>query len=67
MYRSTECLECKKVFDTQDHVATECPSYDDLWIGLDLKKDADLVTFFRTVMERRAKEEEELWLGHWPK
>ena len=35
--------------------STECPAYDDLREGLDMKEDQDLVTFFKKVMERRSE------------
>ena len=40
--------------DYQAH-SMECPAYDALMEVLDMKKDQDLVTFFKKVMERRSE------------
>jgi hypothetical protein len=58
MYRNTnlDCVGCGMEVDYQSH-SMECPAYNDLRVGLDMKKDQDLVAFFRMVMERRSEEE----------
>ena len=50
--KDTECDGCRKEIDSQSH-ALVCPAYSDLMIGVDIMKDADLVSFFSKVMERR--------------
>ena len=58
MYRNTnlDCVGCGMEVDYQSH-SMECPAYNDLRVGLDMKKDQDLVAFFRMVMERRSEKE----------
>ena len=55
------CVGCKKDSilgkrDTQEHVLI-CPAYEQLRVDKDLSKDKDLVTYFRSVLQLRAKEE----------
>ena len=54
MYKGqdTNCDACRQASDSQCH-ALVCKAYDDLREGMDINKDADLVTFFKKVMERR--------------
>jgi hypothetical protein len=49
------CVECDREVDDQAH-AIICPAYDDLRVGLDMRNDKDLVSYFRKVMESRDKE-----------
>ena len=58
MYRNTnlDCVGCGMEVVYQSH-SMECPAYNDLRVGLDMKKDQDLVAFFRMVMERRSEKE----------
>ena len=50
--KDTTCDGCKEEIDSQSH-ALVCPAYSDLMIGLDIMQDADLVSFFSKVMDRR--------------
>jgi hypothetical protein len=50
-----ECQGCGVGMDDQTH-AMRCLAYADLREGLDMEKDADLVLFFRKVMESRMED-----------
>ena len=49
-------LQGEKYLDTQEHVLTVCSAYSDLRNELNLGEDKDLVTFFKSVLERRIDE-----------
>ena len=55
-YKSNEwkCNVCQ-VLDTQEHIMW-CPAYSSLRNGKDLKKDKDLVDYFRKVINIRNKD-----------
>ena len=42
--------------DTQEHIMS-CPGYSDLREGKNLLSDADLVSYFQQVLQRRSQEE----------
>ena len=50
-----ECQECGEEMDDQTH-AMRCTAYTDLREGLDMERDADLVLYFRRVMDSRMED-----------
>ena len=54
MYRGKDidCDGCRQAIDLQCH-ALVCPAYEDLRDGMDFAQDLDLITYFKSVMERR--------------
>ena len=52
-----KCHDCC-IVDTQEHIL-RCPSYQSLRTGKNLRKDKDLVDYFRKVIKIREKEDEE--------
>jgi hypothetical protein len=53
--KDMRCEGCKLEVDTQAHVLL-CTEYGDLRDNKDLRKDEDMITYFRQVLKRRMKE-----------
>ena len=57
LYRGNDlrCQGCRQEVDTQSHVL-QCMEYEDLREDMDMKKDDDMIKYFRKVLKRRMKE-----------
>ena len=60
LYRGNDlrCQGCRQEVDTQSHVL-QCMEYEDLREDMDMKKDDDMIKYFRKVLNRRMKEQGE--------
>jgi hypothetical protein len=54
-----DCGNIVKAKETQIHVATQCPSYQDLRDVYELETDDGLLEFYRAVLSRRKEREED--------
>ena len=52
-------LEVEKPTDSQVHLMEDCEAFQDIRAELDLQSDADIVTFFKKVIQRRIENGEE--------
>ena len=54
--KDMRCERCKLKGDTQSHVLLCCMGTGYLRDNKDLRKDEDMITYFRQVLKRRMKE-----------